>query len=72
MAFTRNGSVVYHQSEFREYFDVDPVPGRPRTVEYVAARHLSGEDCPRGKRCTRNVVERVNLSTGATARVYAR
>ncbi len=75
VAFNHTGDVVYHNDSYRVYFDVDPVPGTKYTVEYVAAKHLNdqnpGESCSTTIRCTRNVVERVNLSTGAVTTVYA-
>jgi len=70
VAFDRDGEVVFHDDSYRVYFDVDPVPGRKATVEYVAARHLKGEDCEVTPRCTYNVFRRVNLSTGADREVY--
>lgn len=72
VAFDAEGGIIYHDDTYRIYFDVDPVPGERYTVEYVAAKHLSGEDCAGFEpfHCTRNVVERVNLSTGKRARMY--
>jgi hypothetical protein len=58
------------------YFDVDPVPGTTRTVEYVAVDLVSA-NCDLesritgGRPCSRNVVERVNLSTGEVDRLFA-
>ena len=72
-AFLPNGTLVYYDDRYRVYFDVDPVPGARYTVEYVAASHLSGEACSAvsSEECTRNVVERVNLTTGDHETVYA-
>jgi hypothetical protein len=81
-ARTANESLAYHQEQYSAYFDVDPVtepqgfdrvPAGRYTVEFVAAELLHDRKCPRGiDRCTRNVVERVNLTTGNSTRVYAR
>lgn len=73
VAFSESGEVVYHDATYRVYFDVDPVPGERYTVEYVAAKHLDGEACEGvgTSRCSRNVVNRVNLTTGEETRVYA-
>ncbi len=71
VAFSEDGSVVYHDDTYKVYFDVDPVPGAQYTVEYVAAKHLPRSECDDG-RCTRNVVKRVNLTTGEESTVYAR
>ena len=71
-AFLPNGTLVYYDDSYRVYFDVDPVPGERYTVEYVAAEHLDGDECESvaSEECTRNVVVRVNLTTGAEERVY--
>lgn len=77
MAFTRDGRLLYYNDTYHPYFDVDPVPGTSHTVEYVAAQQLDGHQCnsyrPNSgeKRCVRNVIERLNLSTGEVTRVYA-
>ena len=72
-AFLPNGTLVYYNDSYRVYFDVDPVPGTRYTVEYVAAAHYGDETCQPvgGEPCTRNVVERVNLTTGAHETVYS-
>jgi hypothetical protein len=71
--FTDRGRIVYHDDRYEVYFDVDPVPGTERTVEYVAAAQIAGENCGDidSHWCTRNVVERVNLTTGTIQTVYA-
>lgn len=73
VAFDASGNVLYHDNTYRVYFDVDPVPDEQYTVEYVAAKHLNGQDCAEFEafHCTRNIVERVNLSTGDRTQVYA-
>jgi hypothetical protein len=72
-ALTPNGSVVYFNDTYRVYFDVDPVEGERYTVEYVASKHFEGENCSQfgTEQCTRNVVNRVNLTTGEDERVYS-
>jgi hypothetical protein len=71
VAFTRNGTLVYHNDTYGVYFDVDPVPGTKYTVEYLASAQLT--DCEQFDSgwCTRNVLERVNLSTGETERLWS-
>jgi len=73
VAVDADGNVLYYNDTYRAYFDVDPVDARAYTVEYVAAQHHTGPQCApvESQVCTRNVVERVNLSTGETTRVYA-
>jgi hypothetical protein len=76
VAFAPNGSVLYYNETYDWYFDVDPVAGTNATVEYVAVG-LVTENCDRRSRisrnnaCSRNVVERVNLTTGEITRVYS-
>lgn len=63
------GNVVYQNSTYDVYFDVDPVPGTRTTVEYVAARRLGGDQCAVDP-CSLNLVERLNITTGEVTRVY--
>ncbi|MFB6095862.1 MAG: aryl-sulfate sulfotransferase [Haloferacaceae archaeon] len=74
VAFDESGDLVYYDDAYRVYFDVDPVPDARYTVQYVAAKHFGGDDCAAFEtdRCTRNVVERVNLTTGNVTRIYAK
>ncbi|WP_324663325.1 arylsulfotransferase family protein [Haloarcula sediminis] len=72
VAFAPNGSVYYRNESHTRYWDVDPVAGTAATVEYVYADHLAPEDCHSGSVCTRNGIERVNLTTGNVTHVYAR
>jgi hypothetical protein len=46
MAFAANGSVLYYNDSHTRYWDVDPVPGTERTVQYAYAEHLNGSACP--------------------------
>ena len=73
VAWRPNGSLLYYDDAHTKYFDVDPVEGESLTVEYAATDtiHTSGPTCE-SPPCTRNVVERVNLSTGVTEEIYAR
>lgn len=70
-AFAPDGSIYYYQDNHTRYWDVDPVPGTESTVEFVYADHL-GEDVCGETVCTRNGVERVNLTTGERTQVYSR
>ncbi|MFB6172651.1 MAG: aryl-sulfate sulfotransferase [Haloarculaceae archaeon] len=71
LAVGPDGRLTYYNGTHTRYWDVDPVPGTAATVEYVAADHLPRSQCGQ-EVCTRNVVERANLTTGETTRVYAR
>jgi hypothetical protein len=72
VAFAPNGSVYYYNESHTRYWDVDPVEGTDATVEYVYAEHLSAEACNAQRVCTRNGVERVNLTTGEVTDIYSR
>jgi len=71
VAFAPDGRVYYYENEHTRYWDVDPVAGTDATVEFVFADHLGPEACD-GTVCTRNGVERVNLTTGERTTVYSR
>jgi hypothetical protein len=72
VAFRSNGSVMYYDDSHTRYWDVDPVKGESETVLSVAADHRNASECSATTPCTRNVVERVNLSTGEVTELYAR
>ncbi|WP_435333596.1 aryl-sulfate sulfotransferase [Haloarchaeobius sp. TZWWS8] len=72
VAFAPNGSVMYYNDSHTRYWDVDPVEGEDTTVEYLYADHLSPEECNAETVCTRNGIERVNLTTGEVTDVYSR
>jgi hypothetical protein len=72
LAVAPDGSVAYHDDSHTRYWDVDPVPNTTRTVEYVYADHLNASECGGETVCTRNGIERVNLSTGEVTPVYSR
>ena len=71
-AFAPNGSLYYYNESHTRYWDVDPVEGTDATVEYVYAEHLTAEECNSQRVCTRNGVERVNLTTGNVTAIYSR
>jgi len=71
VAFAPEGSVYYYENDHTRYWDVDPVPGTAATVEFVYADHIDAGECD-GSVCTRNGVERVNLTTGEATDVYSR
>ncbi|WP_224334459.1 aryl-sulfate sulfotransferase [Haloprofundus halobius] len=72
VAFNPDGSTLFYNDTYNRYWDVDPSPEGEHTVLYTASMHLSGEECSATTVCTRNVVERANLSTGETERLYSR
>lgn len=77
VAFRPNGTVLYQTERYSTYWDVDPTPGTDRTVSYVATERLDSSVCEGGPvptsggTCQRNVVERLNLSTGERTRLYS-
>lgn len=66
----RTGRVAYFNSTYHTYFDVDPSPVGKVTVMYVASQQLTPAECGGNTVCYRSVIERVNLTTGETTRVY--
>lgn len=69
VAFDATGDRVYVNRSHGAYFDVDPVRGTEATVEYVAAERTGSRGCSLDQ-CSLNFVERLNLSTGETTRIY--
>jgi hypothetical protein len=70
VAYDPNGTVEYRNRSLWLYHDVDPVPGKARTVEYVASDRTDAGRCSADDWCMENVVERVNLTTGEVRRVH--
>jgi hypothetical protein len=66
------GELRYYDDSHTRYWDVDPVAGTDATVEYVYADHLNASECGGESVCTRNGVERVNLTTGEVTPVFSR
>lgn len=71
VAYDTDGRVAYRNDSLTLYHDVDPTPAKERTVTYVAS-DVADEDACSGNACLRNVIERVNLTTGEVTRVYER
>ncbi|WP_157971593.1 arylsulfotransferase family protein [Halorussus litoreus] len=77
VAFHPNGSVLYHSERYSTYWDVDPSPQGSHTVTYIATEWLNESVCGEGPLladrgdCRRNVVERLNMSTGEQTRLYS-
>jgi hypothetical protein len=67
-----DGELIYYNDTHTRYWDVDPISGTEATVEYVYADHLNASDCGGESVCTRNGVERVNLTTGEVTPVFSR
>jgi hypothetical protein len=72
VAVGSDGRLVYQNDTHTRYWDVDPVEGTNATVEYLYADHLNASACGGDTVCTRNGVERVNLTTGDVTAVYDR
>lgn len=73
VAYGPDGRELYRNDTYPFYHDVDPVPGEATTVQYVASeRDVPDTACAGEGACIRNVVEEVNLTTGAVTRVYTR
>ncbi|RDZ42567.1 arylsulfotransferase (asst) [Haloferax sp. Atlit-10N] len=72
VAFGADGERRYYDDSHTRYWDVDPVEGTNATVEYLYADHLTPEECGGEGACTRNGIERVNLTTGSVEGIYSR
>ncbi|GAA0191517.1 aryl-sulfate sulfotransferase [Halobaculum roseum] len=72
VAFAPNGSVLHYDEEYAVYNEIVHVPGTRATVIYVATRNLDRRSCHSTVPCNRNVVERLNLTTGDRERLYER
>jgi hypothetical protein len=72
IAIGKGGQVIYYNESHSKYFDVDPVPSKKKTVEYIAEVDLSDSTCPPTTTiCNKVVVEQVNLSTGETQNIVS-
>ncbi|RBI60684.1 arylsulfotransferase (asst) [halophilic archaeon] len=71
VGFNPNGTVLYYNDSHTRYWDVDHVNGTRATVEYLYADHISKSECGQ-EACTRNGIERVNLSTGEVTSIFSR
>ncbi|WP_243700406.1 arylsulfotransferase family protein [Halorussus pelagicus] len=76
VAVRANGTVLHQTERYSTYWDVDPSPQGTHTVSYVATEWVNQSVCDGGPLadhgdCRRNVVERLNLTTGERTRLYA-
>jgi hypothetical protein len=69
-AYRPDGSVLYRNRSHTLYHDVDPSPAGRMTVMYVASDFGAPSSACDGPSCIRNVVERVNLTTGEVTRLH--
>lgn len=72
VAYAPNGSVMYYNETYFVYDDVDPSPHGEYTVTYMATKQLDRSECDASEACSLNVIERLNLTTGETERLYSR
>lgn len=72
VVYGSDGTVEYLNATHDRYFDVDPHPSERDTLTYVAADHVYGPPCGADAQCSRNVIERVNITTGETEVLFER
>mgnify|MGYP006275970015 CR=1 FL=1 len=72
LAFDAQGELIFDDRSYDTYFDVDPVPDRRSTVEYLGSHYLNSSECGGNVQCTRNAIVRHNLSTGERDVLYSR
>ena len=70
IAYDEKGRVAYHNASLLLYHDVDPSPAGRYTVTHVASDAAPASACA-GDRCLRNVIQRVNLTTGDVDRLHS-
>ncbi|MFC6825352.1 arylsulfotransferase family protein [Halopelagius fulvigenes] len=70
VAYGPDGERIYRERTFDIYHDVDPSSEGARTVTYVASEGVDPSRCA-AEECIRNVVRRVNLTTGESERLYS-
>jgi len=74
IAYDSNGSILYENGTYEYYWDVDPEPEQ-RTVLYAATERVDEQtQCVPiefGEHCIRHVIERLNLETGETERIFS-
>ena len=68
------GETVFTTTKYDLYHDVDPSPAGDQTLVYVASNIRGEAVCPDHLEtpCTRNVLERIDYTTGERERLYAR
>lgn len=75
IAIARNGTLLYYEDRYDGYWDVDPSPVGERTVLVAATERLDQRAACKplsvGGRCLRQMVIRVNLSTGERTYLYS-
>ena len=69
LLYGQNGSLQYDEHRYENYWDVDPSPVGDRTV--LLAAGTDAEECS-ADGCVRNVITRVNLTTGERTRLFSR
>lgn len=70
VAFAPDGRLLYYNETMDRYHDVDPVLNTTATVDVIGAEYLKPEQCGGNEQCTRNFIQRINLSTGDTRTIY--
>ena len=71
LLYGENGTLRYDEHRYENYWDVDPSPAGDRTVLLAAGAEADAGACS-AEECVRNVVTRVNLTTGERTRLFSR
>ena len=69
LLYDENGTLQYDEHRYENYWDVDPSPVGDRTV--LLAAGADAENCGADD-CVRNIVTRINLTTGERVRLFSR
>jgi hypothetical protein len=71
VAFTTDGKIVYHESRFRNYFDIYVKKNKRYTIEYSASKVINNCSKFNTQKCTKNMYIQANMSTGDRKLVYS-
>lgn len=70
-AIAPNGTLLYYNDTHNGYWDVDPIPSKGATVYYTATDDVSSHEGCESEECIRQIIERVNLTTGNVTVLYS-
>ncbi|MFB6101556.1 MAG: aryl-sulfate sulfotransferase [Haloplanus sp.] len=69
-AINSSGTLIYRNTTYHAYFDVDPVPNTTSNVLYVAHEYVPKNECETKYPCYIRHIEIANLTTGEIRTIY--
>lgn len=70
-AYAPNGSIMYQNTDYEDYFDIDPIDGRDNTIIFIGTTNYVGE-CIGGNKCTKIDVVMVDLNSSTETITHSR